>query len=394
MAIHMNLIANICRFALKDAPSKDLMKAVIKFRDALQKDGLDVESRALSSLIDKVEETASAKLQRKDIVWSKAGFSEGGVLSPSTPLPVDRETGTPLASVSFPSTYSEFDQYHFFDSDVTLAISGIVKEWQFADKLKEKGISPSYNCLFFGLPGTGKTELAKYLAYKLGLPLLTARLDSLLSSYLGTSARNISTLFDFADKYQCVLLLDEFDAIAKYRDDNKEVGEIKRVVNTLLQRLDIRQGRGVVIATTNHESLLDPAVWRRFQNRILISPPSYDVRKKIISAYIAPLELLENEKEFLCLILDGATPSEIKNCINFVKRFTVVNEEDSVNLYKAVKAYFVVNANNQTALSICMADDNEHNLAELLVNKYNYSIQDVSNLIGKHKSTISRWLKG
>ena len=390
----MNLITNICRFALKDTPNKELLKAVTKYRDALQKDGLEIESRALSSLIDKVGEEKNPKLQQREIVWSKSTFAEGGRLSPSTPLPVDRENGTPLAEVAFPSEFSEFEDYHFFNSDVTQAIDGIVKEWKFSDKLKEKGISPSYNCLFFGLPGTGKTELAKYLSFKLGLPLLTARLDSLLSSFLGTSARNISTLFDFADKYQCVLLLDEFDAIAKYRDDSKEVGEIKRVVNTLLQRLDLRQNKGVVIATTNHEKLLDPAVWRRFQNRILISVPSEKVRLDIISAYLKPLEIKEHEKQFLCLVLDGATPAEIKNCVNFIKRFTVVNEQDIVDLYKAVRAYFVVNANNQTELSVSMSREDEHELAEVLVNKYNYSIQDVSNLIGKHKSTVSRWLKG
>ena len=394
MEKHMNLIANICRFALKGSPNKDIVKAVIKYRDALQRDGLDIESRALSSLIDKIDDKKSTNLQRKEIVWSKSTFADGGVLSPSTPLPVDRENGTPLAEVSFPTELSGFDHYHFFNSDVTQAIEGIVKEWEFSEKLKEKGLLPSYNCLFFGLPGTGKTELAKYLSHKLNLPILTARLDSLLSSFLGTSARNISTLFDFADKYQCVLLLDEFDAIAKYRDDSKEVGEIKRVVNTLLQKLDLRQSRGVVIATTNHEKLLDPAVWRRFQNRILISLPSTDTRMKIISAYLAPHKILEHEKQFLCHILDGATPAEIKNCINFIKRFTVVNEEDTVSLYKAVRAYFAVNANNQTELSISMSDENEHKLAELLVNKYGYSIQDVSNLIGKHKSTVSRWLKG
>jgi SpoVK/Ycf46/Vps4 family AAA+-type ATPase len=188
--------------------------------------------------------------------------------------------------------------------------------------------------------------------------------------------------------------LDEFDAIAKYRDDSKEVGEIKRVVNTLLQRLDIRQNKGVVIATTNHEKLLDPAVWRRFQNRILISEPKKEVRQNIITAYLKPLVLLEHEKQFLSLMLEGTTPAEIKDCINFIKRFTIINEEDTVSLYKAVRAYFVVNANNQTELSLCMSNENEHKLAELLVSKHGYSIQDVSNLVGKHKSTVSRWLKG
>lgn len=348
----------------------------------------------MSSLVDSAESGNTSTLNRKEIVWSKSSFSEGGVLTPSTPLPVDKDNGTPLAEVSFPSEFNDFEKYHFFNSDVTDAISGIVKEWKYSEKLKENGISPSYNCLFFGLPGTGKTELAKYLSYKLGLPLVTARLDALLSSYLGTSARNISTLFDFADRYQCVLLLDEFDAIAKYRDDNKEVGEIKRVVNTLLQRLDLRQNRGVVIATTNHERLLDPAVWRRFQNRIMISVPTIEIRRKIISSYLKPVEINEYEQDFLNLVLDGATPSEIRNCVNFIKRFRVVNEHEDIGLFKIIKAYFVVNANNQTELSISMSDDNEHKLAALLVNRYGYAIQDVSNLIGKHKSTVSRWLKG
>lgn len=389
----MNLIANICRFALKENPSKDVIKATIKLKDALLKEGLEVESRALSALIDKSNDKIKNELQGKKIVWSKSTLMEGGSLTPSTPLPVDKENGTPLIEVAFPQDFSDFEQYHHFDIDVTNAINGIIKEWNYAEKLKENGIKPSYNCLFFGLPGTGKTELAKYLAFKLNLPLLTARLDSLLSSFLGTSARNISNLFDFADKYNCILLLDEFDAIAKYRDDSKEVGEIKRVVNTLLQRLDKRQSKGIVVATTNHEKLLDPAVWRRFQNKIMIPSPSEEIRKKIISSYLSPLVLNESEKDFLSLVLEGFTPADIKNCIEFIKRFTIINNNESVDLYRSIKSYFFVNANHNNELVISMLSGSEQQLAEILVNKIGYSIQDVSNLVGKHKSTVSRWLK-
>ena len=81
------------------------------------------------------------------------------------------------------------------------------------------------------------------------------KLDGLVSSFLGTTARNIGNLFAFANRHRCILLLDEFDAIAKVRDDPQEVGEIKRVVNALLQNLDTRRDVGFTIGITNHPKL-------------------------------------------------------------------------------------------------------------------------------------------
>ncbi|MFA0496865.1 AAA family ATPase, partial [Vibrio sp. 10N.222.54.B11] len=341
----MNLIANLCRFALKDNPSQDVIKATLKLRDAIKKEGLEVEARAISALIDKATVSKTVGLESKRISWSKSSPSEAGMLTRSTPLPVDKETGTPLVEVTFPIDLEEFDRLHAFNADITQAIDGITSEWEFAEKLRKNGVQPSYSCLFFGKPGTGKTELAKYLAAKLSLPLVSARLDSLLSSYLGTSSRNIATLFEFVEKYNCVLLLDEFDAIAKYRDDSKEVGEIKRVVNTLLQCLDRRKEQGIVVATTNHESLLDPAVWRRFQNKIRVVVPNSETRIKVIKAYLSPMKLEESQFDFLNLILKDFSPADIKNCIEFIKRFTIINESNSVDLYKSIRSYFFINAN-------------------------------------------------
>ncbi|WP_434144773.1 AAA family ATPase [Photobacterium leiognathi] len=396
MSAHINLVANICRFALKDNPSAELIKATIKLRDALEKDGLEVESRALSALINKATSSKTTKIESKKITWSKSNFGGGdskGILTLSTSLPVDKETGTPLVEVIFPLDVAEFEKKHVFDSDVKTAIDGIVNEWRYTDKLLINGITPSYSCLFFGLPGTGKTELAKYLASKLSLPLVSARLDSMLSSYLGTSSRNIAAVFDFVDKYNCVLLLDEFDAIAKYRDDDKEVGEIKRVVNTLLQCLDRRKERGVVIATTNHEGLLDPAVWRRFQNKVRIKVPSYDIRSTIIENYFLPMHIDNSQLKFLNLMLEGFSPSEIKNCIEFIKRFTIINDIDSSDLYKSIKSYFFVNANFHNEIIDVLINKEEKELAKILKSDYSYGIQELAEVFGKNKSTISRWMK-
>ncbi|CDL86338.1 AAA ATPase, central region [Xenorhabdus cabanillasii JM26] len=393
MIKYMNLIATICRFALKDNPSQEVIKAILKLRDSLQKDGLSVEARALGTLVDKAESQTNIALDNKKITWSKSFLSSKSELTISTPLPVDKENNMPLVEVIFPKEINTFQKYHFFDDNITNAIDGILSEWEYAERLRINGIQPSYSCLFFGEPGTGKTELAKYLATKLNLPLISARLDSLLSSYLGTSARNISNLFDFAERYNCVLLLDEFDAIAKYRDDSKEVGEIKRVVNTLLQCLDRRKENGIVIATTNHEGLLDPAVWRRFQNKIKVPKPIKAIREKIISAYLSPMTISKTELSFLNLVLDGFTPAEIKNCIEFIKRFTIINEYKSVDLYHAIKSYFVINANYNNEITKSILAGSDHELAKNLILKHDYSIQDVSILVGKHKSTVSRWVK-
>ena len=92
--------------------------------------------------------------------------------------------------------------------------------------------------MLYGVPGCGKSTVAKYIAQQIGLPLVIARLDALVSSLLGSTSKNIRKVFDFADSRPCILFLDEFDAIAKARDDQHELGELKRVINSLLQNID------------------------------------------------------------------------------------------------------------------------------------------------------------
>ena len=206
----------------------------------------------------------------------------GEKLGRNTPLPHDKETATPLARIVFPD--DAIAQVPILSAPLGAAIEDLIGEWARTEELAALGVQPNMRCVLYGAPGVGKTMLARHIGGRLGLPLVEARLDGLVSSFLGTTARNIGALFEFADRYRCILFLDEFDAVAKARDDAQEVGEIKRVVNTLLQCLDARGRRGFTLAATNHEHLLDTAVWRRFDGRIEIVRPDATARNAMLAA--------------------------------------------------------------------------------------------------------------
>ena len=200
----------------------------------------------------------------------------------------------------------------FFNLTVAQAVGTIVDEWANSEALSTVDIVPAKTCLIYGAPGTGKTRLAYWIARKLDMPILLVKLDGLVSSFLGTTARNIGNLFTFANRYRCVLLLDEFDAIEKVRDDPQEVGEIKRVVNALLQNLDVRQNIGFTIGITNHSKLLDPAVWRRFKIQLEIPKPDFEVRKAIAEYFMPPVKAPDSHLRLIAWFTEGSTGAEIE----------------------------------------------------------------------------------
>jgi SpoVK/Ycf46/Vps4 family AAA+-type ATPase len=200
-----------------------------------------------------------------------------------------------------------------FPLSVQSNIDALLMEWTNADRLRDAGLSPSPSLLVYGAPGTGKTTLALWLAKQLHRPVVLARLDGLISSFLGTTARNLSALFAFANRYDCILILDEFDALAKVRDDPNEVGEIKRVVNALLQNMDARATRGITIALTNHEALLDPAIWRRFEVQLAIPLPGFEQRVEIAQRSLDTTgEQPRVEARMLAWVAEGLSGAELR----------------------------------------------------------------------------------
>ncbi|WP_220443734.1 AAA family ATPase [Paracoccus luteus] len=156
----------------------------------------------------------------------------------------------------------------------------LIQEFRQADRLKRHGLPVRSKLLFCGPPGTGKTLCAEIFAAELGLPFFHVRLDSLISSYLGETASNIRKTFEFARRQPCVLFFDEFDALARSRDESGEHNELRRVVNSLLIFIEQIAPSGFLIAATNLDRDLDPAIWRRFDEVIWFELPDTGMIKK------------------------------------------------------------------------------------------------------------------
>lgn len=157
---------------------------------------------------------------------------------------------------------------------VRQACQEIVEEQHRADLLRAHSVEPRHRVLLIGPPGNGKTCLAETLAQSLGVSLLTVRYEGVVGSFLGETAGRLNKLFEHVTTRPCVLFFDEFDTLGKERGDVHDTGEIKRVVSSLLLQIDRLPSYVVVVAATNHQELLDRAVWRRFQLRLELPPPT------------------------------------------------------------------------------------------------------------------------
>ena len=158
-------------------------------------------------------------------------------------------------------------------ADVSEIMHDLIEEQHRADLLRSHNLEPRNRVLLAGPPGNGKTSLAEAMAYSLNAPLVLARYEAIIGSYLGETAQRIGKVFEYARSRRCVLFFDEFDTVGKERGDRQETGEIKRVVSSLLLQIDALPSYVVVVTASNHPELLDRAVWRRFQVRLELPLP-------------------------------------------------------------------------------------------------------------------------
>ncbi len=348
----------------------------------------------LADKLEKAGDVASAGRLRKMLEESDQQLRPAGAAFAKV-LPVDADSRFPLIervnlkTLSEPPVMLGQEQW-----DTVNEFLSIAKSYAQAEV---NGLTTSLSFLMYGPPGTGKSRLARYIAQELGLDLYVARLDGLISSFLGSTSKNIRALFDFAAKTPCVLFLDEFDAIAKLRGDSQELGELKRVVNSFIQNLDTLGTQSIVIAATNHQELLDSAIWRRFSYRLALDFPTADLRRKMWAAFIEELQFTAREIELLVDLSEGFTGSDIHEvCVRLHRRRITRKEFPELkDAFQVLQNMGIGEGEDRRFLSLLRGKD-EHAVATRLRdrNAKLYSHAALADLLGVSKATAHRWAKG
>ncbi|WP_311790631.1 MULTISPECIES: AAA family ATPase [Pantoea] len=233
-------------------------------------------------------------------------------------LPVDNESR--LSLLKIPVLKDVLEKPVLSEKNES-ALDRLILERKNIQRLNDLGLPPTRSAIFVGPPGVGKTLTAAWLAKKLNVPFYTLDLTAVMSSYLGKSGNNLRAALDYAKKKPCILLLDEIDSIAKKRSDDSDIGELKRLVTVILQEVDEWPAESLLLAATNHEELIDPALWRRFDMIVNFDRPDAASISDAIKRFSGPdFAMFSRWVDILVLTFKNESFSNIEKEINKFRR--------------------------------------------------------------------------
>lgn len=327
---------------------------------------------------DKTAKELRALIRKKGVPLRTSGFVET--------LPVDAKSRLPLIEEhTWPTS-------PIFLGDAAKAVfDDFVADAHHVDELSAQGLSSRLCLLLSGPPGTGKSLLAGHIAAQLKRPFYTIRLDSVISSLLGDTAKNIRSVFDFVPAKGAVLFLDEMDAVAKLRDDRQELGELKRVVNTVIQGLDSLDDRSVVVGATNHAHLLDPAIWRRFPYKIEMGKPSTDVRKALWEHFLFA-DKSTDAAALLSRLSDDLSGADIENIALTTLRHAVLDKREP-DLASVLKAILSPDTHHRRPQRATLTTDEKRRLAREAHQKFGLNGAEIGRLLGVTRQAAAGYLK-
>lgn len=239
--------------------------------------------------------------------------------------PQDRDTSAGLLR----AIDSSLSMRPVMQAHETAHLEAFVREHRQAPRLARAGLAPRSTLFLVGPPGVGKTMTAAWIARELAYPLYEVEIPSLISSYLGRTGQNLREIFDFARSTTAVILLDEFDAVAKRRDDATDLGEMRRIVSVLLKEIEEWPGPSVLVAATNYPDLIDPAIFRRFQTVVRVSAPGQTEAEEILRLHLEPLVPSQTTMRLAARLLESHSGSDIRDLAQESRRAVALDERTS-----------------------------------------------------------------
>lgn len=241
-------------------------------------------------------------------------------------IPTDRERNLPLLQISEP--VRGFEDIVLAEQNANV-LKNVLLEQGRRDVLQSWGLRPVARLLLVGPPGCGKTLASEVLATELGLKHVLIRFDAVVSSFLGETAANLRKVFDYLAAGRYVALFDEFDAIAKEREDSTEHGELRRVVSAFLQMMDSYKGSSLLIAASNHEGMLDRALWRRFDEVLVFEPPGSEQIEALLEVKLRGVRRdFEAADDRVIAAFSGQAHADIERVlIRAIKAMVLANRE-------------------------------------------------------------------
>lgn len=244
-------------------------------------------------------------------------------------VPISRPRGelAGLLTASYPKTrLSEM----ILSPELDHQIHRVIREQRHASRILENGLTPRRKLLLVGPPGTGKTLTAFALAGELGIPLFQVRLDGLLTKFMGEAAAKLRQIFDATNHTRGVYFFDEFDAIGSQRGMPNDVGEIRRVLNSFLQMIEQDYSHSLIVAATNHSEILDPALFRRFDDVLHYEIPEADQILKLLKQRLLAFSAPRIGWKRLSAAGAGLSFAEISRAADEVLKHALINEQGKI----------------------------------------------------------------
>ena len=209
--------------------------------------------------------------------------------------------------------------------EVKAEVSEVVDFLRHPEKYRRLGARAPKGVLLAGLPGTGKTLLARAAAGEAGVPFFSASASEFIEMIVGVGAQRVRELFGEARKVApAIIFIDEIDTIGRARGGAMAQGghdEREQTLNQILTEMDGFSGsEGVVVmAATNRPDTLDPALLRpgRFDRTIMVNPPDQDGRQEILRVHVRKVPLSDDvDLRHIAAITPGMTGADLANLVN------------------------------------------------------------------------------